>query len=270
MTLPPCTVAANRLNIRYSLPVRVRESSPLREQVVAFKAWLTAPIQLDRDAAAISTRTLKNVMDNVFLFLGYCLIHQRIASPSFTDFLDLQLYSSYVAFQIAKGNGYNCIAHSLAHARRVCDFLARGSHSGMGERVMAIQSWMHRLRDQLSRFLARPRADVAQLEEEGAWVDAGTVVRVLESFRLKVLSTLPSFGDCNPTQAKQLHDACLANTMFGYLPPVRVSCLRRLQMPSSNACLDVDCRIPSCKGNRLEVKHDGLFMVLPHHKNQKR
>ena len=179
-----------------------------------------------------------------------------------------------MAFQIKKGNTYTSLEHQIAHAKRVVQFLSRGSHSGCHATATTVLNWLARLKHQLSTVLKKPKADVAQLELDGAWTDAKTVVSVFESFRVQVLKELPEFGALSPYLARLLHDACLVNTLFSlfsYLPPIRVSCVRKLQLPcTQHSCLDVDCRISGCAGNRLEVRAEGMFMVLPHHKNQRK
>lgn len=228
-------------------------------------------MQLDRDFAYVGSRTLRNVLSDIFLYLGYLLHFEAASYPHLDCFLDLDAYSRYISFQIAKGNSFNSLAHQLAHAKRVLQFLARGADTIMQASVANMQTWLHRLKQQLSTVIIKPRADIGQLEADGAWVDAKTVVTVLEAFRVEALKALPQFGDLPPYTARLLHDACLTNTLFGYLPPVRVACIRRLQVPSaSHACLDQDCRLPGCRGNRLEVRPEGMWMVLPHHKNQRK
>lgn len=99
----------------------------------------------------------------------------------------------------------HALSHAIAHVRRVTEFLARGAHSDIQRKVGVLQCWPIRLRTQLASFLARLRTDVADLEENGAWMDARTIVTVFKKFRLKTLRQLP---ECTVSMAKQLHDAC--------------------------------------------------------------
>ena len=271
VTLPKCTVPASQLNKRYGLPEKARIASPLSTQIVALNQWLTNSIQLDRDFSYVGSRTMRNILTDIMLYLGYLFHFEKASSPHLEAFLSLEAYSRYMAFQMAKGNSFNSLAHQIAHAKRVLQFLARGANPTLQASISRQLNWLHRLKSQLSTILLKPRADVGQLESDGAWMDARTVVTVLEAFRLEVLKLIPEFGELPNYTARMLHDACLVNTLFGYLPPVRVSCIRKLQTPSAtNTCLDCDCRLPGCKGNRLEVRPEGMWMVLPHHKNQRR
>lgn len=271
ITLPTCTVPTSQLQKRYSLPAKQRAAEPLLHQLVALKQWLSNPIQLDRDFAYVGSRTLRNIEADILLFLGYLHHFEKASQPHLDAFLSLEAYSRYIAFQVAKGNSYNSLAHQLAHAKRVTQFLARSANATLQASVTSIQNWQQRLKAQLSTILLKPRADVADLEADGAWCDAKTVVTVLEAFRIEALKLLPEFGDLPAYTARLLHDACLTNTLFGYLPPVRVACIRKLQVPSaSQSCLDPDCRLTGCRGNRLEVRPEGMWLVLPHHKNQRK
>lgn len=271
VTLPDCTVPDSKLNKRYCLPAKEQQTAPLIHQIVSFKRWLTNPVQLDRDFAYVGSRTITNIMKDIHLYLGYLFHFESAKAPHLEAFLSMDLYAKYVSFQIKKGNSFISLEHQISHAKRVLQFLSRTADASFQQQVSEIQSWLVRLKTQLAALLRRPRTDVVELQAQGAWLDAKTIVTVLERFRLEALEALPAFGQYTPFVARLLHDACLTNTMFGYLPPVRVSCLRKLQLPSTTlGCLDKDCRIPGCRGNRLEYKADGLYMNLPHHKNQKR
>ena len=72
--------------------------------------------------------------------------------------------------------------------------------------------------------------------------------------------------------ARSLHDLALVSSIFGHLPPVRLSCIRSLMVPSyAGSCLNPDCKLGStCHGNQLhKAPHKGLHLHLPHHKNEK-
>lgn len=271
VTLPDCTVPDSKLNKRYSLPEKERQTAPLVHQLASLTRWLTNTVQLDRDCAYVGSRTVRNIMRDILLYLGYLFHFESAKAPHLEAYLSLDLYARYISFQVKKGNSFNSLSHQISHAKRVLQFLSRTADSTLESQVSEIQSWLHRLKCQLSSILKKPRADVGELESSGAWCDAKTIVTVLERFRLEALKALPAFGEYNSYVARLLHDACLVNTMFGYLPPIRVSCIRKLQLPSTTlGCLDSDCRTPGCRGNRLEYKPDGLYMNLPHHKNQKK
>ena len=56
---------------------------------------------------------------------------------------------------------------------------------------------------------------------------------------------------------RQLYDAVLSCTMFGYLPPVRLSCIRSMTHPSySGPRLHPDCKLQGCRGNRVVIERE--------------
>ena len=119
--------------------------------------------------------------------------------------------------------------------------------------------------------MARPKPKVADLVEQGKWMHAKDLVKVILAAKDKVLAAVKAHG-LNPTTAKDLHDLALGCTMFGYLPPTRLACLATLQHPQyKGPCLDMYCKQPNCVGNKLKVLNRdpvSLQLYLPHHKNQ--
>ncbi|KAL3152791.1 hypothetical protein ABBQ38_012374 [Trebouxia sp. C0009 RCD-2024] len=71
--------------------------------------------------------------------------------------------------------------------------------------------------------------------------------------------------------SRDMHDAALAAVAFSHLPPVRLSCLRSLVVPTyTGHCLHLDCKEPSCQGNRLSIMGKSPLLMcinFPHHKN---
>ena len=95
----------------------------------------------------------------------------------------------------------------------------------------------------------------------------------LRDLRVAALQALPAPGQmCTINGARLLHDACMTSCMFGYLPPIRLFCIRSMQVPTQDTCLKVECGgSRGCKGNRLAVRQGGqLWLDLPHHKNRDR
>ena len=61
---------------------------------------------------------------------------------------------------------------------------------------------------------------------------ADKVVKMVEGLRLEALAEMPKEGNAPLSEysARLLHNAALGNTMFGHIPPPRLSCLRTLQV----------------------------------------
>ena len=74
--------------------------------------------------------------------------------------------------------------------------------------------------------------------------------------------------------SRDLHDAALAAMTFSHLPLVRLSCIRSLVVPTyAGHCLHLDCKEPSCQGNRLYTVSELPLLMrikLPHHKNARK
>ena len=69
--------------------------------------------------------------------------------------------------------------------------------------------------------------------------------------------------------ARRHHDVTLAMTLFGYLPPLRVSCVGALTVPGGDSCEDADCSDAACRGNRLTRGAGGALGIhLAHHKTE--
>ena len=74
--------------------------------------------------------------------------------------------------------------------------------------------------------------------------------------------------------SRDIHDAALAAMTFSHLPPIRLSCIRSLVVPTyAGHCLHLDCKEPSCQGNRLYTVSESPLLMrikLPHHKNARK
>ena len=211
-------------------------------------------------------RTIKNILSHAYQYLGFLgtYVHER--QPVLADFLDLESYASYVSFQKAKGNTYVHISMQLASARRVLVFLGRGGDE-LKVRCDAAKDWISRLCKQLSSVMpqASTRTDISDLPA------AHEIVQMIERVRQSALSSLPPVGQVMSQEtARLLHDASLACLMFGYLPPIRLVCLRTLQMPGSIKCLVPGCTKLGCRGNRLVWHQRHLALQLNHYKVERK
>ena len=93
---------------------------------------------------------------------------------------------------------------------------------------------------------------------------------VIDKQRQSVLGAIQQAG-MSAKLARSLHDLLLASTVFGYLPPIRLSCIRSLMLLGYDGpCHKPDCiNGSSCHGNQLRCNGNApLHMYLPHHKNE--
>ena len=260
-----------KLNSHYQLPKKCKEAEPFRGEMASFAAWATQPIQLDRERyKAAGSRTWENQSTHIHLFLGFLHHHQGIAWPTMACFKDAKLYAAYIAFHHKKEASISSFTNQISTAHKVLTWFKTTATATETLELQQLGDWLSNVRTQLQGSMARRRLDPVELEQEDRWMPAEEVVVLLDSFRLEVLSRVPQEGLCNPHTARLLHDAVLSSCMFGYLPPIRLSCIRSLQSPGTAAmqCLHPDCKEGQrCKGNRLEWRGDLLWICLPHHKN---
>ena len=101
---------------------------------------------------------------------------------------------------------------------------------------------------------------------------AASLVAAIQHHKQRVMETYAQEG-MSAKLARSLHDLALLCTIFGHLPPLRLSCIRSLMVPAySGPCLNPDCKLgDTCNGNQLKpTPQHGLHMHLPHHKNENR
>ena len=221
---------------------------------------------------AASSSTWDNHSNHVHLYLGFLHHHQGEGRPTLAAFKDAHKYASYLAFLLKKENASSAFTQQISTAKKVVSFLRTSADAVEGRHLDDVKAWLEQAKGQLAAGLPKRKRNVADLEAEGAWEDAHVIVQLLDKFRLAVLERVPQQSLCIPHTARMLHDAALSSLMFGYMPTLRLSCLRSLKAPQAHPkCSDPDCRQPgSCKGNRLEHKLGSMWIALPHHQNQKR
>ena len=272
--LPECTTVWETFPKHYSLNEKLQNQAPVHQEMSKFVAWLSTPIMMNRAGKFSADRTVQNIVKNVYLYLGYTHWQYNLWEFSLDLFLDLDIYSNYISFQVAKKNGRACLTQQLSNARKVCTFLKVDADSHKEARINAVVDWLITLSKQIVTILPKPVTDIAALEEEGKWLPAEELVVVLDKFRLEAMRHVPlDEGVCLSQYAARLvHDAALSATMFGHIPPPRLSCIRTLQVPWKSGCADAECvRGPCghcCKGNTVEMRGEDMWLVFSHHKNK--
>ena len=124
---------------------------------------------------------------------------------------------------------------------------------------------------QVGNALPRPKKAAERLAEAGRWIAAKDLVKLIDTATQQVVAAMKG-SPMTPDLARLFHDAVLASTVFGYLPPLRLSCIRSLQhYKYTGPCLDPGCSDPACHGNivvLLSEKPLQMGFKLPHHKNE--
>ena len=275
-TLPDNLVPARSLNKHYSLPQSLLESGPLAAQMQHFKSWCTQQVNMAREGGSLSARTWKNIQQSIVCYLGFCHTYLSLEAPCLQEFSQAEQYGLYMSFLLAKELSIHSLTQQISHARKVLLYqeqVAQGGAAAAAAGFARVAVWMGQLRAQLVCSVPRRRKAPDQLEEEGAWLPPAELVALFEELKVLALQAVPAQGEqCSLGGARLLHDACLTSCMCGYLPPIRLTCIRSLQVPSADGgCLDNECHLSRCKGNRIAVRQGGeLWLELPHHKNQRR
>ena len=128
---------------------------------------------------------------------------------------------------------------------------------------------------QVADQLPRPTKDPEGLADIGKWLSAADLVHLIGFHRAEQQSQaqMQQQGVTVET-SRDIHDAALAAMTFSHLPPIRLSCIRSLVVPTyAGHCLHLDCKEPSCQGNRLYTVSESPLLMrikLPHHKNARK
>lgn len=272
LTLPACQVPKERWQQHYSLSAAKRELQPLHAQILEFTSWITDAQRFDRPTGGVAKATATNILDSLYLFLGYLENHMGISTPSLLNLLNPEEFISFISFQVAKGRSVGSITGIIGHAKKTLGWLGRVNHH-LQPRINEIFPWLDSVRRQLSMSLPHTRRDIGQLEAGGKWIEAGDLVVKVDVFVRKVLGWIDDLAEGCPLGeglARALHNATLASCMFSHMPPVRLLCWRSLMVPGTPGCSKEDCSIQGCRGNRLYYKSRALCLLLSHYKVDKR
>lgn len=230
-------------------------------------------MNMAREGGPLSARTWQNIQQSIVCYLGFCHTYLSIAAPCLEEFREAEHYVLYIAFLLAKEHSIHSFTQQISHARKVLLYQEQQAHgAGPAAGFSRVAAWMLHLKVQLQCVVARRRKAPEELEQEGAWLHSPDVVALFEQLRVAALQAVPAPGElCTLAGARLLHDACMTSCMCGYLPPLRLTCIRSLQVPmQQQGCLDQECRVSRCKGNRIAVRGQEFWLELPHHKNQRR
>lgn len=249
----------------YRLHPEEQSSEPINSEVIAFNTWLSNSVQLDREGACLSHQSIENIMNSVWGYLGFVQLHCGINRLSLRLFRDMDFYGKYISFHVARKNSHGTINIQISAARKVLSFLSTSASDIERIMISDIKVWLSNVSRQLEEVAARPNQAPIILPP------ACLIVRKIDELRTDALRMIPLPGKSYTSEsARLLHDACLACLMFSYLPPVRLVCLRTLQLPFSFGCYFKGCKREGCQGNRLALAGNQLTLVLNHYKVERR
>ena len=265
--LPPSPVSWPTPRLRYSLPLLkpdLAKAVVVKQQLAELQTWATTPIQLNRKGPPLQAVSWHNLLKSIWLFLGFCFKWMGVQEPCLQQYLSPHLVGAFINFHITL---QHCSSTIKAHVYTSLKVLAwwstkPGGHDSGLQKMR--EEWLPNLSAQLGLSLPKPVKTASTLPS------AKALVTVIHKKRLAVLAAIQETG-MTAALARALHDVALACTIFGYLPPIRISCVRGLVLPSyAGKCHKEDCILgPSCHGNQLLRTSTGaLHMHLPHHKNE--
>ena len=265
--LPPSPVSWPSPRLRYSLPLLkpdLAKAVVVKQQLAELQSWATTPIQLNRKGPPLQAVSWQNLLKSIWLFLGFCFKWMGVQEPCLQQYLSPHLVGAFINFHITL---QHCSSTIKAHVYTSLKVLAwwstkPGGHDSGLQKMR--EEWLPNLSAQLGLSLPKPVKTASTLPS------AKALVTVIYQKRLAVLAAIQDTG-MTAALARALHDVALACTIFGYLPPIRISCVRGLVLPSyAGKCHKEDCILgPSCHGNQLQrTSTRALHMHLPHHKNE--
>lgn len=271
MCLPKTTVPEERWSSPYSLSGRKRELSPLKEEMEAFTMYSTNEQQFNRPGGSVADSTMEGIQTTLYLYLGFLEHYSGVVAPSFEDLLDAEGYVQFMSFMVAKGRTIDSLKAIICHTRKALIWLGKEKPELL-VRVTVILEWIDTVKTQLVLTIPKKKKDIGALEGGNEWIVASDLVVRVHKFEVEVMREVKNVGKGKPlghALSRTLHNCLLASFMFSHLPPVRLVCLRTLQIAGVVGCPKVDCRTPGCVGNRLYHNGGDLHMLLSHYKVDK-
>ena len=272
MFMPQTQVPKEKWTLPYSLSASKRHLDPLFSDMEAFCKWSRMGNRFDRGTGPVAESTMEGITTTIYSFLGYLEHHKGVSAPSLLNFLNAEEYIRYLSFSCAKGRTVNSITNIISHTKKALTWLSK-TKTSLSARALEIIVWLDTVKKQLQITMPRKKRDVGDLEEQGMWIEAAGLVRLVDDFEKKVRGEVEGVGKERPLGnpiARRLHNATLAGYMWSHLPPIRCCSLRSLQIPGSVGCLKSDCNLVGCCGNRLYHKEKALHLLLSHYKVEKR
>lgn len=265
--LPACSLSPVQLNTKYSLPQSDLDKDPVKTQIADYIGWLTGGPNTDRgNAASAAHRTVENLTKVVHQYLGFRKHFENVVNFSLWDSLDGHSIAAYLSFHKTKGNTFGTITAQIAGFRKLLKYLeSKTANQTTHQHINKQVTWLSNMNSQLQHAMPR-------VEPEISLPAAHEVIRHIEALRLNAIQARPAQGQSWSLEAARLfHDGALACLMFGYLPPVRLLCLRTLQHPDVAGCLHKGCTIQNCQGNKvIRLETGELQLQLSHFKVEKK
>lgn len=267
--LPDCLLGEDQMRMQYSLSKPQTDQEPLQTELSSYKAWLSDDINTDRGKGPpAADSTTQNLMKALLGFLGFLYYFIKPNKLSLWNVLDGHSVAKYISYHKHKGNTIGTLSSQIACLRKALKYLSSQSkQQSVQQHIEAEVNWLSILNSQLCHIMPKEISTI-QLPE------AKDVVKFIERLKWKALHAYMGIAPGSVISmklARLFHDALLACMIFGYLPPLRLVCLRTLQQPCAKGCLHKGCKSKKCTGNRLHILQNGnLQLHLSHFKVERK
>lgn len=272
----PATALGGRFGLR-NFP-RLLQQPVLQAQLAAFRSFYSKLFNFERKGRALVSQSVGTVANDLLMILGFLHSHLGIQAPQLHDLLNADWIATYMASRVQAGQSQGSLTHDMDALAKLVQFWLghRQLQPQVAQQLHRLETWLQKLRQQVRHHRPQVRKDPFAMQAAGKWVDATTLVQCFEQARLEVLQVVQEWKRVHPGQplglatAQQLQEALFANLLFGYLPPMRLECIKTMTVPGAACgCQEEECTLgPGCGGNRCErTGQHSIKLVFPHHKN---
>lgn len=186
--------------------------------------------------------------------------------------------AGFAAFLVARGVAASTLVKHICTIRKVLVWRqSLAKDAAQAAKLLAVIRWVDVLQKQCPNAAMPSQAPLQHSKLPHAKEVLALGLRVEKLAAQMAAADITRWGQLTrPATAQALQDAAQLAMMSGYLPPLRLGCVRSCLHPDgvqpSGGCMDTDCRQGNnCQGNRLEwvdSSKSKLKACFPHHKNE--
>ena len=247
----------------------------LAQHLASFQQLQRGPAVSAKPSPPATTDSLEHTLGVLHCFLGYVALALRVPlGGGLAVCLQPRLVGLFLRAKVQAGHSREGCKQVTGCMSKVALWWGTQALSQLDQQHMpALRTW---LSDQ-SRFIGmnvpRKRKAIEDLQRDNAWCSPSELMQAVELARtstVALLSAAVRARRLTSSLAREVHDTLLAVLLWGYIPPVRVSCIVELTFDGLG-CADPDCGRAGCLGNRVQrdAASGTYSMHLPHHKTQR-
>ena len=241
-----------------------------------FRAFCLEPYWKDRDGGAVGISTWQLHQSQLFMFWGYIHKYYAVARPDLTHCCNTELVGMYISARCKAGNSGSTIESAIRGIIKGVQFLMLETYGRQNaELIKSVLAWLFDQSKQIKKSFPAQQRSISDLKAQDKWQPAGEILKILLDKKLEIETACLAAASLSLSQARALHDITLLCLMFGWLPPIRIACLRTLIGPRDVVPCPLiaqgGCRLKFCKGNKVVPLANGnIKLHLPHHKQSKK